>query len=96
MNKCRALTDKNLIRDVEYKTKLIKIENVCRACKELHKSLNLGPLIRNSFGVKNKNNYNSNWKNLLGFRNMLEKLEMKFKFWGGQIPLMELVKNIPS
>jgi len=25
------------------------------------------------FGVINKNNYNSNWKNSLGFRNMLEK-----------------------
>ena len=30
------------------------------------------------FGVINKNNCNSNLKNLLGFRNMLEKLENIF------------------
>ena len=91
-------------------TKLIKLENVCKAWKELQKSLNIGPLIMEEkskidkcrayvfleFGVINKNNYNSNSKNSLGFRNLLEKLEnnffnscMKFKFLGGQIPLFE-------
>ena len=30
------------------------------------------------FGIINKNNYNSNSKNLFGFRNMLEKLENYF------------------
>ena len=69
-------------------TKLIKLENVCRALKELQKSLNLGPLVRKQglekihsfpeFGMTSKNNYNSNLKNLLGFRNMLEKLENYF------------------
>ena len=31
--------------------------------------------------LMNQNNYNSNWKKILGFRNMQEKLEnVKFKF----------------
>ena len=34
-------------------TKLIKLENVCRALKELQKSLNLGPLIKKLGPKKN-------------------------------------------
>ena len=29
----------------------------------------------------NWNNYNSNWKKLLGFRNMREKLENELEHW---------------
>ena len=31
--------------------------------------------------LKKKNNYNSNWKKLLGFRNLQEKLEKAFCYW---------------
>ena len=37
------------------------------------KLIEVGPTSFPEFGVINKNNYNSNWKNSLGFRNMLEK-----------------------
>ena len=42
------------------------------------KLINVGPTSFPEFGVINKNNCNSNLKNLLGFRNMLEKLENIF------------------
>ena len=37
------------------------------------KLINEGPTSFSEFRVMNKKNYNSNWKKILGFRNMQEK-----------------------
>ena len=76
MNKCRALTDKNII--IDELPKLQKPLNIGPSIRKqgLEKNpklIDVGPTSFPEFGVINKNNYNSNWKNSLGFRNMLEK-----------------------
>ena len=46
--------------------------------KKNPKLINEGPTSFSEFRVMNKKNYNSNWKKILGFRNMQEKLENHF------------------
>ena len=87
--KCSSEWEKLLkfkAEDQEFANFLRLLEQSIRKVKDQNNfwSKMLFKLISEGFSdLINQNNYNSNWKKLLGFRNMQEKLENDFyeKFW---------------